>query len=159
MGKLIVGVDHALDMYQIERGISGMRTDLPKSMLDALNARVTTVAEHAYTIMELLNIAGEEAENIERHLSELLLLKQIKDNWESGRGVVLLRGVTHWAVFKPLVYTLELPIAMFDFDDVPSEWRRQLGVLKLYPTRGCVYDCGYKENDNAYYLLPLRGGE
>ena len=144
-------MEHEFVVEDINNIIGSLGTGLPSDFHHAINLRVVQMAEHFYTISELLEIPNKDVEALAKQLSTALLNKQVVDAWYRGDGMVFIRGEKMWDVLPPRTHVAGLA---YELDAVPTEWRRQLGMLQLLGNdRTLLKDCGYRHNDKVFYLL------
>lgn len=144
-------LEHEFVVEDIDTVLGGLKTKLPDDFHHAMDLRLVQMAEHFYTVAELLEIPDKNVEALAEQLSTALLNKQVKDAWHRKEGRVFIRGEAFWFAMPPIVNAERL---WYETDKVPPEWRRQLGMLQLLDTnRTLLKDCGYRHNDKAFYLL------
>lgn len=147
-------MEHEFVVEDIDTALGSLKAKLPDDFHRAMDLRVLQMAEHFYTVSELLEIPDKDVEALAEQLSTALLNKQVKDAWHRKEGMVFIRGDTLWCATPPTVNTERL---WYETDKVPPEWRRQLGMLQLLNTnRTLLKDCGYRHNDKAFYLLEAK---
>jgi len=138
---------------RIDAVFRGLEQGVPQDMHKALDNRVVQVAENFYTIAELLEIPNKEVELLAEQLSCALLNRLVFNAWRAGEGRVFIRGPEVWNVYRPPVHP-ENDGVVYKLDEVPQEWRMQLGMLQLLDANGTLMNrCGYRHNDNIFYLL------
>jgi hypothetical protein len=138
-------------MEDIDTVVGGLKTGIPHELAHRLNTQVVKVAEHFYTIADLLELQDPEVERFAEQLSTALLYKQIKDSWYKKEGMVFVREPSLWYAMAPSVSATR---TWYEPDNIPPEWRRQLGMLQLLDrNRTCLKDCGYRHNDKVFFLL------
>ena len=146
-------MEHEFVISDIDTIIGGLKAKLPDDFHRTMDLRVVQMAEHFYTVAELLEIPDKDVEALAEQLSTALLNKQVRDAWYSSRGRVFIRGPELWSVYLPSGYNISRQ-AIYQPDEVPTEWRRQLGMLQLLGNdRTLLKDCGYRHNDKVFYLL------
>lgn len=140
-------------LEDIDTVMAGLRTGIPLELSDTLSKQLVQVADHFYTIADLLLLPDKQVERLAEQLSDALLNKQVKDAWYRAEGKVFIRGSEGlWSVYSPRYPQPKR--AIYQPDEVPPEWRRQLGMLQLLTTnRTLLKDCGYRHNDKVFYLL------
>ena len=144
-------MEHEFVVEDINNIIGRLEIKLPGDFHRAIDLRVVQVAEHFYTISELLEIPNKDVEALAEQLSTALLNKQVVDAWYRGDGMVFIRGEKMWDALPPRTHAARLA---YELDAVPTEWRRQLGMLQLLGNdRTLLKDCGYRHNDKVFYLL------
>jgi len=144
-------LEHEFVVEDINNIIGRLEIKLPGDFHRAIDLRVVQVAEHFYTISELLEIPDKDVEALAKQLSTALLNKQVVDAWYRGDGMVFIRGEKMWDALPPRTHVVRLA---YELDAVPTEWRRQLGMLQLLGNdRTLLKDCGYRHNDKVFYLL------
>ena len=150
-------LNHEFIIEDVNAVLGGLRTKLPDDFHRAMDIRVVQMAEHFYTVAELLEIPDKDVEVLAEQLSTALLNKQVKDAWHRGEGMVFIREDAQWAALLPLT---GMGSVWYEPDKVPPEWRRQLGMLQLLGTnRTLLKDCGYRHNDKVFYLLEAKHGD
>ena len=146
-------LEHEFAIQDIDNIMGGLKTGVPAAVADSMSKRLVQMAEHFYTVAELLELPDKDVEALAELLSNALLNKQVKDAWYSGKGRVFIRGPELWSVYLPSGYNISRQ-AIYQPDEVPTEWRRQLGMLQLLGNdRTLLKDCGYRHNDKVFYLL------
>lgn len=144
-------LEHEFVVEDIDNIIGRLEIKLPGDFHRAIDLRVVQVAEHFYTVSELLEIPDKDVEALAKQLSTALLNKQVVDAWYRGDGMVFIRGEKMWDALPPRTHVVRLA---YELDAVPTEWRRQLGMLQLLGNdRTLLKDCGYRHNDKVFYLL------
>jgi hypothetical protein len=146
-------MEHEFVIQDIDLVMYGLKTGVPSAVAESMSKRLVQMAEHFYTVAELLELPDKEVEALAAQLSTALLNKQVKDAWYSGKGRVFIRGPELWSVYLPSEYNNSRQ-AIYKPDEVPTEWRRQLGMLQLLNnSRTLLKDCGYRHNDKVFYLM------
>jgi hypothetical protein len=146
-------MEHEFAIQDIDTVLGGLKVKLPDDFHRAMDMRVVQMADHFYTVAELLAIPDKDVEALAEQLSTALLNKQVKDAWYSGKGRVFIRGPELWSVYLSSGYDYGRQ-AIYQPDEVPTEWRRQLGMLQLLEGRRTLLkDCGYRHDDKVFYLL------
>lgn len=150
-------LEHEFVVADIDVVMSSLKTKLPEDFHRAMDMRVVQVADHFYTVAELLQIPDKDVEGLAEQLSAALLNKQVRDAWYRAEGMVFVRrDGAPWSAVRPHADTT---VVQYEADKVPPEWRRQLGMLQLLDTnRTLLKDCGYRHNDKAFYLLEAKHG-
>lgn len=144
-------LEHEPVIEDLDAALGSLKTGVPAVVADSISKRLVQLAEHFYTLAALLGIPDKEVEALAERLSTTLLNKQVKDAWHRKEGMVFIRGETTWAAMCPTVHTVRV---WYEPDSVPTEWRRQLGMLQLLSTnRTLLKDCGYRHDDKVFYLL------
>lgn len=145
---------HEFLIQDIDAVMGGLKAKLPDDFHRAMDLRVVQMAEHFYTVAELLEIPDKDVEALAEQLSTALLNKQVRDAWYRGEGRVFVQGSERlWSVYLSSAFSTSRQ-AIYQPDAVPTEWRRQLGMLQLLNTdRTLLKDCGYRHNDKVFYLL------
>jgi hypothetical protein len=142
----------------IDSVMGSLRTGIPAELADSMSARLVQLADHFYTVAELLAIPDKEVEALAEKMGVALLNKQVKDAWYAGKGRVFIRGPELWSVYIPSGFA-ESRQAIYKPDEVPTEWRRQLGMLQLLEGRRTLLkDCGYRHDDKVFFLLEAGHG-
>jgi hypothetical protein len=150
-------MEYEFVIQDIDTVMGGLKATLPDDFHRAMDMRVVQMAEHFYTVAELLELPDKDVEALAEQLSIALLNKQVKDAWYSGKGKVFIRGPELWSVYIPRAPTSRQ--AIYKPDEVPTEWRRQLGMLQLLEGRRTLLkDCGYRHDDKVFYLLEAEDG-
>ena len=151
-------MEHEFVIQDIDTVLGGLKVKLPDDFHRAMDMRVVQMADHFYTVAELLAIPDKEVEALAEQLSTALLNKQVRDAWYSGKGRVFVRGPELWSVYRPSV-VIGGKRAIYKPDEVPTEWRRQLGMLQLLNnSRTLMSDCGYRHDDKVFYLMEAEDG-
>ena len=152
-------MEHEFLIQDIDTVLGGLRIKLPDDFHRAMDMHILQMADHFYTVAELLAIPDKDVEALAEQLSTALLNKQVKDAWHSGKGRVFVRGPELWSVYQPSAVTGSKR-AIYKPDEVPTEWRRQLGMLQLMEGRRTLLkDCGYRHDDKVFYLLEAEHGD
>jgi len=140
----------------IDNVMGSLRTGIPAELADSMSARLVQLADHFYTVAELLAIPDKEVEALAEKMGVALLNKQVKDAWYAGKGRVFIRGEKMWDTLPPRTHVVRLA---YELDAVPTEWRRQLGMLQLLEGRRTLLkDCGYRHDDKVFFLLEAGHG-
>jgi hypothetical protein len=146
-------MEHEFVIQDIDTVLGGLKVKLPDDFHRAMDMRIVQMADHFYTVAELLAIPDKDVEALAEQLSTALLNKQVKDAWYSGKGRVFIRGPELWSVYLSSGYDYGRQ-AIYKPDEVPTEWRRQLGMLQLLNnSRTLLKDCGYRHTDKVFYLM------
>lgn len=144
-------LEHEFAIQDIENIMGGLKAGVPAEVADSMSKRLVQMAEHFYTVAELLELPDKDVEALAELLSNALLNKQVRDAWYRGDGMVFIRGDKMWDALPPRTHVVRLA---YELDAVPTEWRRQLGMLQLLETRRTLLkDCGYRHDDKVFYLL------
>jgi hypothetical protein len=151
-------MEHELVINDIDLVMDRLKTGVPSAVAESMSKRLVQMADHFYTVAELLELPDKDVEALAEQLSTALLNKQVRDAWYSGKGRVFIRGPELWSVYLPSEYNNSRQ-AIYQPDEVPIEWRRQLGMLQLLEGRRTLLkDCGYRHDDKVFYLMEAEDG-
>ena len=97
-------MEHEFAIQDIHNIMCALKTGVPAAVADSMSKRLVQMAEHFYTVAELLELPDKDVEALAELLSNALLNKQVKDAWYSSRGRVFIRGPELWSVYLPTRY-------------------------------------------------------